>query len=64
MYMAKAGYDPRAALRIWERAAQHRAGADPAASIFSTHPPDAVCLENLRKQLPAAMTAYQSSPYH
>lgn len=63
MYMAKAGYDPRAALRIWERAAQKRAGADPASSIFSTHPPDAVRLQNLRAQLPAALAAYEASPY-
>ncbi len=60
MYMAKAGYDPRAALRIWERAAQHRNGADPASSIFSTHPPDAVRLQNLRAQLPAALAAYEA----
>jgi predicted Zn-dependent protease len=63
MYMAKAGYDPRAALRIWERAAQRRSGADPAASIFSTHPADAVRLQNLRTQLPAALAAYEASPY-
>lgn len=63
MYMAKAGYDPRAALRIWERASQKRAGSDPAASIFSTHPPDAVRLQNLRAQLPAALAAYEASPY-
>lgn len=63
MYMAKAGYDPRAALRIWERAAQKRTGADPAASIFSTHPPDSVRLQNLRAQLPAALAAYEASPY-
>jgi predicted Zn-dependent protease len=63
MYMAKAGYDPRAALRIWERAAQKRAGSDPASSIFSTHPPDTVRLQNLRAQLPAALAAYEASPY-
>ncbi|HPR82645.1 MAG TPA: M48 family metallopeptidase [Pontiellaceae bacterium] len=63
MYMAKAGYDPRAALRIWERAAQHHAGGDPADSIFSTHPADSVRLQNLRAQLPAAQAAYAASPY-
>lgn len=61
MYMAKAGYDPNAALRIWERSAQRSNGANPAASIFSTHPPDAVRLENLKKQLPAAMAVYEAS---
>ena len=63
MYMAKAGYDPRAALRIWERSAQRRAGADPADSIFSTHPADSVRLQNLQTQLPAALTVYENSPY-
>jgi predicted Zn-dependent protease len=61
MYMAKASYDPRAALRIWERAAQRRSGADPAASIFSTHPPDATRLQNLRAKLPAALAVYENS---
>lgn len=63
MYMAKAGYDPRAALRIWERSAQRRSGADPVSSIFSTHPADSVRLQNLRAQLPAALAAFESSPY-
>jgi len=63
MYMAKAGYDPRAALRIWERTSQHRTGGDPASSIFSTHPADSVRLQNLRAQLPAALAAYEASPY-
>ncbi|MCK5843384.1 MAG: M48 family metallopeptidase [Victivallales bacterium] len=63
LYMAKAGYDPRAALRIWERAAQQRTGADPAESIFSTHPADSVRSQNLRAQLPAALVAYETSPY-
>lgn len=63
MYMAKAGYDPRAALRIWERSAQRRTGADPADSIFSTHPADSTRLQNLQVQLPAAIKAYEASPY-
>ena len=63
MYMAKAGYDPRAALRIWERASQHRNGGDSGSSIFSTHPSDSTRLQNLRTQLPAAITAYEASSY-
>jgi len=63
MYLARAGYDPRAALRIWERAAEQRTGSDPAASIFSTHPADSVRLQNLRARLPAALAAYEASPY-
>ncbi len=60
MYMAKAGYDPRAALRIWERASQHRNGGDSVSSIFSTHPSDSTRLQNLRIQLPAAIAAYEA----
>jgi predicted Zn-dependent protease len=63
MYMAKAGYDPRAALRIWDRASQRRNGNDPASSIFSTHPSDSTRLQNLRTKLPAATAAYDASPY-
>ena len=60
MYMAHAGYNPRAALRIWERSARHRTGADPADSIFSTHPSDTVRLQNLREKLPAALAVYEN----
>jgi predicted Zn-dependent protease len=60
MYMAKAGYDPRAALRMWDRAARNRSGDDPADSIFSTHPADRVRLENLRTKLPAALNVYEA----
>ncbi|MGE4490287.1 MAG: M48 family metallopeptidase [Kiritimatiellales bacterium] len=63
MYMAKAGYDPRAAVRIWQRAAQQRTGHDPAASIFSTHPSDAVRMQNLQARLPQALALYEASPY-
>ncbi len=60
MYMARAGYDPRAAIRIWERADGKRTGHDPADSIFSTHPPSALRIQNLRAQLPAALAVYQA----
>lgn len=62
MYMAKAGYDPRAAVRIWERVALHQNGGDPAASIFSTHPPSLERVENLRNRLPAALAEYKKRP--
>lgn len=63
MYMAKAGYDPRAAVRIWERAEGQRTGNDPAASIFSTHPSSTQRIQNLRARLPAAIAAYDASAY-
>lgn len=58
MYMAKAGYDPRAAIRIWERAAAR--SKDPnLLAIFSSHPTDRQRAENLRRLLPQAMEEYE-----
>lgn len=64
MYMAKAGYDPRAALRIWQRAAERDAGNASALSIFSTHPSDAARLQALEAALPAALVFYAQSGGH
>lgn len=60
MYMAEAGYDPRAALRIWKRAAQRSSGQNPVASIFSTHPSDSARLRNLQAKLPEALAVYET----
>lgn len=58
MYMAKAGYDPRAAVRIWERAAA-RAKEPALFAIFSSHPTDRQRAEDLRRLLPRAMEEYE-----
>lgn len=62
-YMAKAGYDPAAAPRVWERLA----GASDnqlkkTLSIFSTHPRDYLRTKELRKHLPEAMALYEAAP--
>lgn len=60
LYMAKAGYDPNAAIRIWERAAAR--GKDPKLfALFSSHPTDADRAKNLRKLLPQAMEQYEKA---
>lgn len=61
MYMAKAGYDPRAAVRIWERAAQNGGRSGSPLDMLSTHPNDAARMAALRDQLPAALTEYERS---
>ncbi|SFD76371.1 Peptidase family M48 [Thiohalospira halophila DSM 15071] len=60
IYMARAGYDPRAAVAFWERfqAAKGEGGAPPV--FLSTHPPDAQRIRALRKQLPHALEIYRS----
>jgi predicted Zn-dependent protease len=58
MYMARAGYNPAAALRIWKRAAARSNGHAAALSIFSTHPADTLRLNELEKHLPEAQRLY------
>ncbi|MGA1529212.1 MAG: M48 family metallopeptidase [Kiritimatiellia bacterium] len=63
MYMAQAGYDPRAAVRIWERLSDVGPGfVDQALSIFSTHPLDYRRAAELRIHLPEALALYEAAP--
>lgn len=57
-YMAKAGYDPRGAPRIWKRVAEAQGEEQASASIFSTHPSSWDRYEALDRMLPFAMDEY------
>ena len=59
MYMAHAGYDPRAAVGFWERMSS-ASGSAPF-ELFSTHPSDERRIEQIREALPAAIAAYEQS---
>jgi predicted Zn-dependent protease len=54
--MAMAGYDPREAVRFWERFANAGKGAPP--EFLSTHPNSSKRAEKLRALLPRAMDIY------
>jgi predicted Zn-dependent protease len=56
-YMARAGYDPRAAPRIWKRASEKK-GEQDSVSIFSTHPANQQRYDALMQALPQAMKEY------
>ncbi len=58
--MAQAGYDPREAVRFWERFSQAGGGAPP--EFLSTHPNSSKRAEKLRAMLPRAMEVYQRAP--
>lgn len=61
IYMARAGYDPREAIKFWERFAEYnrqRGGATPI-WFLSTHPLDEVRIQKLREALPEALQNYQ-----
>ena len=55
---AKAGYDPRAAVTLWQKMGKAGGGAPP--EFLSTHPSDTTRLERLGKLAPKMMPAYQS----
>ena len=58
IYMARAGYDPEAAVAFWERfAASSGKGGGGLSKFFSTHPPSAERIENLKKWMPEAKAA-------
>jgi predicted Zn-dependent protease len=58
---ADAGYDPREAVRIWERmAAASGGGAQP--EFLSTHPANETRIANLNGWMPEAMALYQRAP--
>jgi predicted Zn-dependent protease len=58
MYMAKAGYNPQAAINIWKRAAAGGGKSGSPLDMLSTHPNDANRMQALQQQLPAAMAEY------
>lgn len=59
-YMAKAGYDPQAALRFWQAMAAQGSGSG--GFVFaSTHPSDAQRIEQLQAKIPAAEAVYRQS---
>jgi metalloendopeptidase OMA1, mitochondrial len=63
LYMARAGYDPRAAIRVWERlAGASDSQVEKALSIFSTHPRDFKRTKELQKHLPEALALYEAAP--
>jgi len=56
--MAKAGYDPRAALSFWERFGKQ---GQRVPEFFSTHPSSAHRIANLKKLMPQALAIYRKS---
>jgi predicted Zn-dependent protease len=57
-YMAKAGYDPRVAVRLWKTAAKRKKDAT---NIYASHPSSGARARALEQLLPKAMVLYQQS---
>lgn len=58
IYMAKAGYDPRAAIPFWQRMKSQKGFAPP--EFLSTHPADATRLRNINSMMPRLMEIYRN----
>ncbi len=58
MYMAKAGYDPRAAVELWKKAARQKKDTT---SIYSSHPSNGSRAYELEKFLPEAIKVYEET---
>ena len=58
IFMAIAGYDPHAAIGVWERMAQEKGGKGPP-EFLSTHPADESRIREIREDIPEAMRYYQ-----
>jgi metalloendopeptidase OMA1, mitochondrial len=56
--MAKAGYDPSAAVAFWERMSKVQQGAQPP-EFLSTHPSDAARINQIKQWLPEAQQYYK-----
>ncbi len=59
IYMAKAGYDPRAAIDLWQRMAVEGKDKTKPPEFLSTHPADETRIANLRRWLPEALGHYR-----
>ncbi len=57
--MARAGFDPRAAVVLWENMA--RAGGERPTEFLSTHPAPATRIRNLRAAMPDAMRTFDTA---
>jgi metalloendopeptidase OMA1, mitochondrial len=63
LYMARAGYDPAAAVAFWERFAEYNRqhGGSQGLSFLRTHPLDEQRIQALKDELPKANVEYQKA---
>jgi metalloendopeptidase OMA1, mitochondrial len=62
IYMAKAGYDPRAARDLWIRMAEASQGHDRPPEFLSTHPSETTRIKQIEAWLPEASQYYRPEP--
>jgi len=58
IFMAKAGYDPHAALDLWNRMAEAAKGRDRPPEYLSTHPSEETRIKQIEAWIPEALQFY------
>jgi len=61
IYMARAGYDPEAAVKFWERFSAHikQSGGGGTPTFLRTHPDDGTRIKQLKQWMPEAKQEYR-----
>lgn len=59
IYMAKAGYDPRQAVSLWQKMASLKEGSGSQPTFFSTHPSDDKRIARLSQNMDEYLSYYQ-----
>ncbi|MGI9243744.1 MAG: M48 family metallopeptidase [Verrucomicrobiales bacterium] len=60
LYMARAGYDPRESIGLWERFSAFK-GSSGTPQFMSTHPSDAKRIEQLKAYMPQVMPIFEQN---
>jgi len=58
-YMARAGFDPRGAIQLWQN--MEAAGGDSPPEFMSTHPSHESRIDDLQKKMPKALGMYEEA---
>lgn len=61
LYMARAGYNPEAAVAFWQRFSQYNRAGGNVPGFLRTHPVNEVRINQLQKLMPAAKKEYRQS---
>ena len=63
IYMARAGYDPHAAITFWKKFAAAKGKQSAISEFLSTHPLDQHRIQRLEQLMPKAMAEYRKAPH-
>ena len=59
--MARAGFDPRQAVALWQNMARAASAGDKPPELLSTHPADSTRIQQLQARLPRDLPVYQAA---